>query len=263
MDVAVLTGVLGQLLPEPHTGLLAGILFGTKATLDPSLKSALVNSGVIHLVALSGQNIAIVVSVVTPLLVYLFSRRIASLLTIFVLVGYVAFVGVSPSVVRAAIMGSLSLCAVIWGRLSWSLFVWILAVSGMILLRPPWIADVGFQLSAFASLGIILFGSSPYRKNPILALIESDLRVTLAAQSLTIPIILWHFHRLSLVSPLANLLVGWTMLPLMIFGWLAAFFGWVYLPAGQIFAWICWVLLEWMVQVVLFFDTVPFASVGT
>lgn len=261
-SVSSFTDVLGHLLPEPHAGLLAGILFGTKATLSPALKNALVNSGVIHLIALSGQNIAIVVGVVSPFLVFVFSRRIASLLTILVLVGYVAFVGVSPSVVRAAIMGSLTLCAVIWGRLSWSLLVWILAVGGMLLINPSWVGDVGFQLSAFASLGIILFGGRKNRKPWLLSLIEDDLRVTLSAQSLTIPIILWHFQRLSIVAPLTNLLVGWTMLPLMMFGWLAVFFGWLFLPAGHVFAWMCWVLLEWMVRVVLFFNTIPFASIG-
>lgn len=360
MSVQVLTQILSQLLPEPHAGLLAGILFGTKATLDPTLKQALITSGTIHMIALSGQNISILVTVMTPLLVLLFSRRIASLLIILTLIGYVAFVGVSPSVVRAAIMGSVNVFAVIVGRASWSLFTWILAVSSMIVLHPLWIADVGFQLSAAASLGIILFGGTESMKgthlrrsvakeamarrrqgyggqagcmegavwgsilksteglplvikkfigdvcgkpslNPSASLgvneehlsacpvnpkdftgslknvfhtlapmlwskalltIQSELRITLAAQSLTIPLILWYFHRVSLSAPLSNLAVGWSMPYLMVFGWLAAFFGWIWYPLGLVFAWVSWVLLEWMIRVVLFVDTIPFASIG-
>jgi competence protein ComEC len=264
-----LTTIIGRLLPEPHAGLLAGILFGTKATLAADLKTALITSGTIHMIALSGQNISILVTVMTSFLVILFSRRTASLLIMGMLVGYVAFVGVSPSVVRAAVMGSISLFAVIIGRASWSILTWILAVSSMILLHPLWIADVGFQLSAFASLGIILFGKARYRYESkpnwhtlLLRAIDSDLRITLAAQSLTIPLILLYFHRVSLVAPLSNLAIGWTMPLLMIAGWLAAIMGWIFLPLGQVFAWVCWMMLEWIVRVVLFVDTIPFASIG-
>ncbi len=272
MTVTSLIYVLEQLLPEPHAGLLAGILFGTKATLDPTLKQALIKSGVIHMIALSGQNIVILISIATPLLVLPFSRRIASLLMVLLLVGYVAFVGVSPSVIRAVLMGSIGLFAAIVGRASWSILTWILAVSTMIVLNPSWIGDIGFQLSAVASLGIILFGKEPfvYRNSKGIAgmffslrsVIESDLRITLAAQSLTIPLILWYFHRISLLAPITNVLVGWTMAPLMALGWLAAAAGSLFLPAGQILAWFCWVLLEWMIRVVLFIDKIPFASVG-
>lgn len=267
MSVQSLTLVLQQLLPEPHAGLLAGILFGTKATLDPGLRSALTTSGTIHMIALSGQNISILVTILTPLLILFVSRRIASLLIILILVGYVAFVGVSPSVVRAAIMGSVNVFAVIVGRVSWSLFTWILAVSSMVVLHPLWITDAGFQLSAAASLGIILFGGTrsiltPIIWKKILLTIESELRVTLAAQSLTIPLILWYFHRVSLAAPLSNLAVGWTMPILMVTGWLTTFFGSIWSPLGLGFAWISWVLLEWMIRVVMLVDTIPFASIG-
>lgn len=300
-SVSSFTDILGRLLPEPHAGLLAGILFGTKATLTADLKTALITSGTIHMIALSGQNISILVTVMTSLLVILFSRRTASLLIMGMLVGYVAFVGVSPSVVRAAVMGSISLFAVIVGRASWSILTWILAVSSMILLHPLWITDVGFQLSAVASLGIILFGTKKTRvdhrtwkiyltqrrlklektlRPPFLfhshilssvfytlsskawTFIESELRITLAAQSLTIPLILLYFHRVSLAAPLSNLAIGWTMPLLMIAGWLAAIMGWIFLPLGQVFAWVCWMMLEWIVRVVLFVDTIPFASIG-
>ncbi|MBI3577369.1 ComEC/Rec2 family competence protein [Candidatus Gottesmanbacteria bacterium] len=331
--IATFTSVINQLLPEPHAGLLAGISFGTKATLSKVLVNDLIKTGTLHIVALSGMNITIVSSVVSLTLLRLVSRRITSLLTIGMIIGFIWFVGISPSVIRAAIMGILSLLAVIFGRQSWPLFAWILAVSSMLLLNPQWIGDLSFQLSALATLGIILFGSSLNRggaevdvtfmeasakplslksffsignwrgalqnahlpapplkaigenqgasaKNAssepkqVLAFILSsglaslknlladDLRVTLAAQVFTIPIILLNFHRISLVSPLSNVAIGWTIGPLTIAGWVVAALGTIWLPLGQVVAWMAWVPLQYLLTVVAWTAKIPFASVG-
>ncbi len=321
-SVVGLTSVLNQLLPEPHAGLLAGILFGTKATLSKSLYQQLITTGTLHVVALSGMNITIIASLVSLTLLRFISRRIASLLTILLVVGFVWFVGMSPSVIRAAIMGCISLLAVIFGKQQWALFSWALAVGIMLLINIGWLGDISFQLSALATLGIILFsrkghthkarvsilksteapnkkpfwilgllfnsGASlseergPIRgavqdsraslKNilPLLGqqtkylwlFIEDDLRTTLAAQVFTIPLILIHFHRISIVSPLTNVLIGWTIAPVTILGLLTAGIGYIWLPFGQIAAWGSWVFLEYLIQIVSLTSKIPFASFG-
>src|SRR3972149_10147107 len=119
MTVATLTGIMNQLLPEPHAGLLSGILFGTRATLVPELVTALIRSGTLHIVALSGMNITILTNVIGVMLLPFFKRWIASVLSILVIAGFIAFVGPSPSVIRAGIMGSISLIAIVFGRLHW------------------------------------------------------------------------------------------------------------------------------------------------
>lgn len=254
--VAGLTAVLGRLLPEPHAGLLAGILFGTKASLGRELTDAFITTGTIHLIALSGQNVSIIAALVAVLLTPFFSRRIASLLTILVLALYLWFVGPSASLTRAVIMGSLALGAVIFGKRNTSLLSLFLAVSIMLLLNLRWIADLGFQLSVLATLGIILFGG---RGKGILL---SELRITLAAQLLTIPLIVFHFHRLSLVAPVANVAIGWTMPYLMGFGWAAAVAGYLWLPLGFLPAWVCWVMLTYILRIVESAASFPFAGIG-
>lgn len=256
MTVQTLTSVINQLLPEPHAGLLSGLLFGTKASLSRELYDALVKSGTLHIVALSGMNISIVAGIIGKAFMRFMSRRVASLLTILGITVFVWFVGPSASVVRAAIMGSISLLAVVAGRQYWSMFSWALAVSTMVLINIQWLFDISFQLSALATLGIILFGKT--EKNLLL----SDLRLTLAAQVFTIPLILFHFHRISLISPVSNVLIGWLIAPLTILGWLTVFAGFIWLPLGQMLAWVDWTLLQYLFTVVDITSKLPLASLG-
>lgn len=276
--VSGLTGILGQLLPEPHAGLLTGLLFGTKATLPSGLYDALVRSGTIHVVALSGMNIAIMSRLVRGCLLWLVGRRISSLLTILLICWFVWFVGPSASIVRAAIMGGISLMAVLFGRQYWAIGAWVLAVAIMLLINISWLGDISFQLSAFATLGIILFDKeepadagriarSDDKKhilmvNVIRRSIRDDLYLTLAAQVFTVPIILFHFHRISLIAPIANLAIGWVIAPLTGLGWVTVFLGWIALPLGQAVAWFAWVALEYVVRTIYLIGSVPFASVG-
>lgn len=256
--VVGLTTILGRMLPEPHAGFLSGILFGTRSAMTKELVDAFVTTGTIHIVALSGQNLSIFTGTFASWLSSFVSRRIASLLIIFMLVWFLWFVGPSPSLIRAVIMGSLTLLAVIFGRRNLSLLSLVLAVASMLLLNPSWIGDLSFQLSVLATLGIILFGGTGRSIN----IIVSDLRVTLAAQLFTTPLIFFQFHRISLIAPLTNILIGWTMPFLMGLGWIAAIAGHIWQPLGLLPAWAAWVLLTYVIRVVEITAIIPWASIG-
>jgi len=270
--VTTFLSIINQMLPEPHAGLLAGILFGTKATLSRDLYNALVTTGTLHIVALSGMNITILESLVGVSLLRFFSKRVTSVLTIVVIIGFVWFVGVSASVIRASIMGSLALLAVIFGKQTWSFYSFFITVGIMLLIHPAWISDISFQLSAGATLGIILFGGKSAKiieKNGRLwifrylySFIQDDLRVTLAAQVFTIPLIFFTFHRISLVSPLTNILIGWTIAPLTAVGLIAVLLGWMWLPLGYVGGWVAWTFLEYLIFVIVWTAKIPFASLG-
>ena len=259
-----LTTILGRMLPEPQAGFLSGILFGTRSTMTKELIDAFVITGTIHIVALSGQNLSIFTGVLANWLASLASRRLSSLLIMFLLVWFLWFVGPSPSLVRAVIMGLLTLLAVIFGRRNLSLFSLVLAVSTMLVLNPSWIGDLSFQLSVLATLGIILFGQKGASGEQwrLWHVIRDDLRITLAAQLFTTPLIFFHFHRLSLIAPLTNVLIGWTMPFLMGLGWIAAIAGYIWQPLGLLPAWAAWVLLTYVIRVVEITATIPWASIG-
>lgn len=252
--VTSFTSVIQHVLPEPHAGLLSGISFGTKAALSKDLMRDLTTTGTLHIIALSGMNISIVMKVVSDTLLRFCSRRITSLITIILIIGFVGFVGPSASVIRAAIMGSLSLLAVLFGRSNWPLFSWVVAVSGMLLVKPDWVGDISFQLSALATLGIILFGGKS--KN----FIFENLRTTLSAQVFTIPIIFLNFHRISIISPLPNVLIGPVIAPLTVMGWVVGFLGSIWYPLGYATALISWVLLQYLIFIITITAAVPFAS---
>ncbi len=286
------TALLEALLPEPHAGLLSGLLFGTKATLPRALYEALVQSGTLHIVALSGMNIAIISRLVQMNLLWLVGRKISGLLTVLLIVGFVWFVGPSASIVRAAVMGGVSLLAVLLGRQYWALWSWVLAVSGMLLINGSWLTDISFQLSCLATLGIILFGGDSRVSAAVKAgdavravspdqsesagdtsshttwvgmasrSVKENMRLTLAAQVFTIPIILFHFHRISLISPISNLAIGWVIAPLTGLGWLTIVVGFLAFPVARVIAWVDWVLLEYIVRTVYLTSSIPFSSVG-
>jgi competence protein ComEC len=261
--VASLSAVIARMLPEPHAGLLIGLLFGSKASLSADFYDALIITGTIHIIALSGMNITIIMDMVAKSLQGLVGKRWASVISIGVIVWFVVFVGPSATIVRAAIMGSLSLIAIIFGRQYWALFSWIIAVVGMTLIHPAWFGEISFQLSALATLGIILFAKKEQGSiGGLWAFIKTELHLTLSAQVFTIPLILFHFHRISLIAPLANIAIGWVIAPLTVLGWIAAICGSVFLPLGMLFSWIAWVLLEYMIRVVWVASTIPGASVG-
>lgn len=259
-------GIVNQVLPEPQAALLNGILFGIRAQLPRELYEGLITTGTVHIIALSGQNIAILARILSEVTL-IFGRKVSSLMTLAGVVGFVAFVGGEPTIIRAAIMGSLSLLAVYFGRQSWSLLSLVLAASTMLLVNPSWIIDLSFQLSFLATLGIILFvstGSSQKRGGWAEALreIKINLRTTLAAQIFTTPLIFLYFRRISLIAPLTNLLIAPMIGPIMGAGILLSLLGWLYLPLGILLGWLVWVPLTFILSVVDLAKRIPYAAIS-
>lgn len=291
------SSVVVRSLPEPHAGLLLGILFGTKATLSKPFTESLIQTGTIHIVALSGMNITMLISFVQLVCLRYLRRPIANLFSVGIIIGFIYVVGFSASVIRAAIMGCISLLAITLGRRNVPIYALLLAVSCMILLNPLWVVDLSFQLSVLATLGIILFArkeqvlrsqlteiqpekaklqtiemQSEYQHHGAVAgilrisrsiyrLIEDDLRVTLAAQVFTVPLILFTFHRVSLIAPLTNVLIGWLIAPIMLTGLVMIAVGLVWLPFAQIAGAVVWALLGMLIALIEWTGQVPFASV--
>jgi len=87
-------------------------------------------------------------------------------------------------------------------------------------------------------------------------------RLTFSAQIFTLPVILINFHRVSFISPVTNLLIGWAVQPIMILGFIVAILGWIWQPLVIIPAWIVWVPLTYFIKVVEFLSKIPGASVS-
>ncbi len=258
--------VINQSLPEPQAGLLNGILFGVKAHLDSQLYQALITTGTVHIIALSGQNISILTNVISKLTIPL-GRKKSSLITIICILAFILFVGPSSTIIRAAIMGCLSLLAVYFGKQLWSLLSLFLAAGVMLLFKPDLVAEISFQLSFLATLGIILYGSTPRSDSSDLSKqLWQDIRInfqtTIAAQVFTAPVILIHFHRFSIIAPITNVLIAWMITPIMVLGFITSIVGWLFLPLGQVTGYVVLVPLQLMVLIVDSCAKIPFASIS-
>ena len=266
---------LNGLVPEPEAALGAGILLGVRAGIAPEVADAFATAGLTHMVAISGWNIAIVAALVAAFLRPIAKRRggrwLASTGTIVAISGYVLLTGASPSVVRAALMAGAILVARLGGTSAHAASALMLAALGMLLVAPPVLWDVGFQLSLLATAGLILFaGTIEQRLNGWPALLREPLALTVAAQLATLPVILGNFERLSLVAPLANVVVT-PIVPLaMLASAIAAFVGAldaaVHLPLlGEVAAWLtggwAWLTLRAMILAGGAAAALPFASV--
>ncbi|MBI5452547.1 ComEC/Rec2 family competence protein [Candidatus Gottesmanbacteria bacterium] len=264
------TPALNSLLPEPQASLLNGILFGVKTTMPPYLYNALISTGTLHIIALSGMNISILANLTAQITLFL-GRKASSIISICLIVLFVLFVGPNPSVVRAAIMGCLSLSAVYFGRQDWGVLSLFLAAGIMLLIDFSLIKNLSFQLSFLATLGIILANrkaecqSASWRRNGLINQFKywfkENLKLTLSAQLFTLPIILYNFHRLSLVAPIANLAIEWVIQPIMVLGFTVAIAGWLWQPLGLLLAWFVWVPLTYLITIVEWLAKVPLASI--
>lgn len=296
MTVQDVSLLLGQLLPEPQAGLLTGMIFGTKAALDVELKQALISTGTIHITALSGMNISILCSLVATTLYRFFSRRTTCLLTVFIIIGFTLFVGPSASIVRAALMGSLSLVSILFGKQRRALYLLLVTTVIMIVFHPAYMSDISFQLSILSTLGIILFAkhrllqlpqsasnrsvageipanlveitstTMPKRFQRLVSFmptwIQDDLRTTLAAQLFTTPLIALQFQRVSLIAPVANVAIGFLIAPLTVLGLAICALGFLVRPIAIVLSWIAYILLSYLVFVVMVLSRVPYSSLS-
>jgi competence protein ComEC len=260
-----------RMFPQPEGALFTGILLGMVDELPDSLVQAYQATGTAHIFAISGFNIAIVAGVFTFLFRRWFTRWPAAVLAIGGIAFYTLLVGASPSVLRAAIMGSLGIVACLIGRRGASLTTLAFTAAIMCAINPhlPW--DVSFQLSFMATLGLMLFADPLERglqgwlakrlpaekvrawSQPI----AEYFLLTLAAQAMTLPVLAYHFHRLSLSGLLTNPLVLPAQPMTMILGGLAVLMGMFFFPLGRLLAWLAWPLAAYTNRVVMWLAGLP------
>jgi competence protein ComEC len=267
--------VINHILPEPEASLLDGILLGDDAGLPADVQAEFRLTGTTHIIAISGYNITILVSILSALTIRLVGRRRSFPILVLGLIAYTIMVGASASVVRASLMGILTLVAIYFGRQSLAISSLFGAGLIMTLLTPDTLFDVGFQLSFAATLGLIVYAKpfadaterwlaqlfSNVIARRVLDVINDALLVTLAAQVATLPLLIVYFRQLSLVSLIVNPLVLPAQTGVMVFGLLSLAVGLIALPLGQIVAWSAWLFLAWTISVIHIFAGLPNAAI--
>jgi competence protein ComEC len=148
--------VISRSLPEPEASILAGILLGIRTTLPAGIKDAFTNAGVIHVMAVSGSNIGFLVIIFLWFFRRVFvPQKIAALITIIIIFIFTFITGAPPSAMRAAVMATFALVAVILDRDKNFYHSLAIACLVVLLIDPLDLFNVGFQLSFGATLGIL------------------------------------------------------------------------------------------------------------
>ena len=227
-----LSAVRGALLARIDPGvsdaraLLAGTVCGRTTELARTeVNEAFSRCGLSHVIAVSGSHLAFIASLIE----FTLGRTRMSavrrqVLLIVIMALYVVFTGGAPSALRSVSMVALASAAVLGGRRPHAVSGLVLVISFMVLFDPGVVFDLGFQLSAMSVLFILLFGS--YAAYALRALgaprgLADVLSITLVAQWATLPITIPVFGEISLVAPVANLLVGPLMSGLLVVGLIA------------------------------------------
>lgn len=196
---------------EPQASLLNGILIGNTDGMPERLDAAFQATGTTHIVALSGFNVTIIMAIVVAWLVKVVGRRWAWIPALLLLIAFVVMSGASASVVRAAIMAIIVQLGLFIGRP-----VSIGRLLAYTALAMAWanplvvFHDLGFQLSFLATIGLVVLArpmGTIFPWMPKKLGWRENLATTLSAITMTQPLLLWRFGRLSTVAPLVNILV--------------------------------------------------------
>ena len=214
-----LARALRILVPEPESGILLGIVLGDRAGVSRQLADAFAVSGTMHLLAISGFNMTLVGTGVAFALRGRAHPIVRAIATVTAIVAYSVLVGLGPSVMRAALMASVASCGLASGRRAATANALCVAVTAMLFADPVAITDLGFLLSASATAGLVLWQAPLAERFARLpGALREGLATTLAASIPTLPLVAAAFGRVSVVSPLANLVAVPLFPPLMIAG---------------------------------------------
>ncbi len=280
---------LNRLLPEPYAALANGMVLGIEAGIPKTLMEQFNLTGTSHVIVISGSNVALLAGVLAGLFGRILGKRRALLPVLAGIVAYAFLVGGDMSVLRAALMGGLAVTALWLGRRGTALISLAAACWLLTVVNPLTLWDAGFQLSAGATAGLILFtpalagwlariwpssatspflavssaapGATPAR-GLLRGLIEDGAVVTAAANIAVMPLIAYTFGRVSVVGLGANLLIVPAQPVIMLAGSagvLTALVG--VTPLAQGLLWLAWPALAWTLAVVQWTAGLPFAGI--
>ncbi|MCX6706234.1 MAG: ComEC/Rec2 family competence protein [Candidatus Woesebacteria bacterium] len=233
-------------LPEPHASLVAGITLGSKSQIPEKFWEDLKKSGVIHVVVASGMNVTFVAGFLINLLTVFLSRKKALIFAILGIWLYVAISGFEAPLIRAGIMITFAFWAQGAGRLSFSWRVLLITALIMLIYDPSWTFDIGFILSFVATASLMLFQK---RVNNYLKFVPSFLKeglsTSIAAQIGVAPILFVTFGQFNILSPAVNMLILWTIPPIMILGAMGGILGLIFPFLGRLILYLSYPLTWW------------------
>lgn len=258
--------IANKSLSEPYASLYSALILGSRRGLPEDLIASFSNTGIIHLISISGSHISLIIILFLILAPHFYiSRNKAFYLITFFLIFYLFLIGFPQAAVRAAVMGWFVLLAFKIGRLNNSVNILVLIASILIFLSPRiLIDDISFQLSFAAMLGLIYF--SPIFQNffeqfPSAHGVKELIIMTFAAQITTLPLIIHNFEKFSLIAPLTNILVLPLMPLFLLLGFVCLILGFIFSAYGTLIFSPVLFILHYVISIAQILERIPWSYI--
>ena len=261
--------VHSKYLPSPNLEILGGIVFGDDAVPPPAnIKQSFINSGLLHILAASGMNVAFIYSFFFIILRFLkVPFRINIGICIFAVITYVLMTGLGASVVRAALMLLFVLIGKLIDREAHSISLLSFVAFLMLIYNPMYINDVGFQLSFIVTFGLLVM--MPYiiqHENKFLNWIIGSITVPVFAQLWVIPVQIFYFNNISIYSVFANIMSVPILAVISFGGFISSLLSLIQPLSGTIchvFDFILNPLITFLINISDFWGTLPHSTMQT
>jgi len=272
---------VSRVFASDTTPLMTALLTGDTRLLykDTVLYANMAEAGILHVVAVSGMNVAFLVGFIQ---LVVRRKKLASLIAIPLIWVFVPFAGATPSVIRAAFMITTVLLAPIFQRESDGLTSLTAILALLLFVNPAACASVSLQLSFAAMLGMILVTPRIYKplneglrapkktdgvlqkaSNSLLRGVCAAFAATVGALVFTTPVAVFYFGYVSLIGILVNVLVFWAVSASFILGYISCLVGFIWLPAGSALGALTSLLVRYIIVLVRAAAAVPFGAVYT
>lgn len=259
-----------KLLPREHFGIILGMVIGDTFYISDEIEDAFKNSGITHLLAVSGSNVSYIILVTKFLFDKIFGKRISNYITIVMVILFIFISGATPSVVRAGVMAIILIMSEILSKQPSILST--IATSAIIILiyNPITICDVGFILSFGGTLGIILLNDSIknyftkkfsiLENNKVFIFFLDIFTVTISAQIILLPVMCYYFNTISIISIFTNLLVGPFVGIITILGLIMYVLSLISISLAQVVSYSLYILVSIIILISKLCSKIPYAN---
>jgi len=255
---------INKVISMPESDLANGLILGVKGGFDEDMNNEFISTGTIHIIALSGYNVSIVAEGVMKTFSLILSQTISIIFGIIIILLFIVMTGASSTAIRAGIMATIMLLGKMTGRKYMAGRALVIAALLMTAYDPRVIVDMSFQLSFIATGGVLFLTSKTlnwFKFIPLRFGLREMVASTIAATISVLPILLYMTGVLSLVSLPANFLILLFIPTTMLFIFITGVLGFISPLLAIPFGYITYLMLLYILSIINFFGTLPFASV--
>ena len=266
-----------QNLSNETSKLLSGILIGNKNNLQKEIQEDFRNSSLSHVLAISGMHVSYIMLGITFVINKMkFNKKISKIITIFILLFFIILTGKTASVTRACFMSSYIILASLFHKKAHVLASISISLLIILIINPYLILDIGLQLSYGGTIGIVLIypilkklkkkkedKNSKFKKiiHKVKEKILDIILITISANLVIFPIVLFHYNTISFTFIISNLLISPIIGIIIILGFISVFASYIISPISKVMFLILQTFLNLLIKIAHFCAELPFSKV--